>query len=182
MTPRIDAGGMIAVARTPVDPDETAGELEERLARLGVPLTLDAIEAIVAGRAEILPQDASLVTRAPKLRKESGVIDWTKSAQDVHNLVRAMNPWPMASTSWTPSPVPGAAPAAPLRLIVHKTRPVEGRGEPGTVITAAKDDLVVAAGRGAVRLLVLQVPGKKPMTAAEFLRGRHVRVGDRMGD
>jgi methionyl-tRNA formyltransferase len=186
MTPRIDAGGMIAVARTPVDPDETAGELEARLARLGVPLTLGAIEDLVAGRAEILPQDPSLVTRAPKLRKESGVIDWTKSGQEVHDLVRAMNPWPLASTSWLASPGkpvgPGGTTIPPLRLIVHKTRPAEGRGEPGAVIAASQDELLVAAGRGAVQLLVLQVPGKKPMTAAEFLRGRHVQVGDRMGD
>jgi len=186
MTPRIDAGGMIAVSRTPVAPDETAGELEDRLARLGVPLTIAAIDELVAGRAEILPQDPSLVTRAPKLRKESGVIDWTKSAQQIHNLVRAMSPWPMASTSWTAAPGkpagPGGTPALPLRLIVHKTRPVEGRGTPGTVISASKDDLVVAAGQDAVQMQVLQLPGKKPMTAAEFLRGRHVRTGDRMGD
>jgi methionyl-tRNA formyltransferase len=179
MTPKIDAGGMIAVARTPIDPDETAGELEDRLARLGVPLSLEAIEKIVAGRAEILPQDQSLVTRAPKLRKEDGVIDWTRPAAEIHNLVRAMQPWPIASTTWTALPW---TPSGPLRVIVHKTRPVAGEGEPGVVLTATGDDLVVAAGQGAVQLLILQVPGKKPMTAAEFLRGRHVQPGDRMGD
>jgi methionyl-tRNA formyltransferase len=179
MTPKIDAGGMIAVARTPIDPDETAGELEDRLARLGAPLSLEAIEEIVAGRAEILPQDRSLVTRAPKLKKEDGVIDWTRPALEVHNLVRAMQPWPIASTTWTALPW---TPAGPIRVIVHKTRPVDGDGEPGVVLTATKDELVVAAGRGAVQLLIVQVPGKKPMTAAEFLRGRHVQPGDRMGE
>jgi methionyl-tRNA formyltransferase len=178
MTPKIDAGGMIAIARTPIDPEETAGELEDRLARLGAPLTLDAIESIVAGRAEILPQDQSRVTKAPKLRKEDGVIDWTRPAHEIHNLVRAMQPWPIASTTWTALPSP---PAEPLRVIVHKTRPVEGEGPPGIVLTASKDVLVVAAGQGAIQLLVVQVPGKKPMTAAEFLRGRHVQPGDRMG-
>ena len=67
-------------------------------------------------------------------------------------------------------------------MIVHKTRPVAGEGAPGVVLTATKDDLVVAAGEGAVQLLIIQVPGKKPMSAAEFLRGRHVQPGDRMGD
>ena len=86
MTPKIDAGGMIAVARTPVDPDETAGELEDRLARIGAPLSLEAIENIIAGRAQILPQDASLVTRAPKRKKEDGVIDWTRSADRLDHL------------------------------------------------------------------------------------------------
>ncbi|MDR3618179.1 MAG: methionyl-tRNA formyltransferase [Paludisphaera borealis] len=179
MTPKIDAGGMIAIARTPIDPDETAGELEDRLARLGAPLTLDVIEKIIAGRAEILPQDGSLVTKAPKLRKESGVIDWTRPALDIHNLVRAMQPWPIASTTWTALPW---TPAGPLRVIVHKTRPVEGEGEPGVVLSATQGDLVVAAGQGAIQLLIVQIPGKKPMTAAEFLRGRHVQPGDQMGD
>ena len=179
MTPKIDAGGMIAVARTPIDPDETAGELEDRLARLGAPLSLEAIERIVASRAEILPQDQALVTRAPKLKKEDGVIDWTRPALEIHNLVRAMQPWPIASTTWTALPW---TPSGPLRVIVHKTRPVAGEGEPGVVLTATRDELVVAAGQGAVRLLIVQVPGKKPMTAEEFMRGRHVQPGDRMGE
>ena len=138
MTPKIDAGGMIAVARTAIDPEETAGELEERLARFGAPLSLDAIERIVAGRAEILPQDQSLVTKAPKLKKEDGLIDWTRPAAAIHNLVRAMQPWPIASTTWTALP---RTPAEPVRLIVHKTRPVAGEGEPGVVLTATKDEL-----------------------------------------
>src|SRR5205823_2567860 len=75
MTPRIDAGGMIAVARTPIGPDETAGELEARLAALGAPLIERAIAALEAGTATILPQDKGRVTRAPKLRKEDGLID-----------------------------------------------------------------------------------------------------------
>src|SRR4051794_32594863 len=80
MTPRVDAGGMLAVATTPIDPDETAGELEERLARLGAPLVVEAIAALDAGTARILPQDKAKVTKAPKLRKEDGRIDWTKPA------------------------------------------------------------------------------------------------------
>ncbi len=178
MTPRVDAGGMIAVARTPIDPDETAGELEARLALLGAPLTLEALAAIAAGRAEVIPQDPSLVTKAPKLRKEDGLIDWSRSALEIHNLTRAMQPWPIASTTWHPLPW---TPKGPLRLIVHKTQPVAGQGEPGAVLTATDDELIVAAGEGAVRLLTVQVPGKRPMGAADFLRGHHVQPGDRMG-
>lgn len=178
MTPRVDAGGMIAVARTPIDPDETAGELEARLAILGAPLTIETIDRITAGEAEIIPQDPALVTKARKLRKEDGVIDWSRSALEIHNLTRAMQPWPIASTVWHPLPW---TPKGPLRLIVHKTKPVDGQGEPGAVLKAEKDELIVAAGEGAVRLLVVQVPGKKPMAAADFLRGHHVQVDDRMG-
>lgn len=177
MTPRIDAGGMIAVARAPIGPDETAGELEARLAAIGVPLVVDAIAAIVAGTAVVLPQDKALVTRAPKLSKEDGRIDWTRPAQVVHDLVRAMNPWPLASTSWHRAD----GRAEPTRLIVHRTSIADGLGGPGRVIVADKTGLIVAAGGGAIRLVRLQVAGKKPMTAEEFLRGHRVEPGDRMG-
>ncbi len=178
MTPRIDAGGMIAFARTPIDPNETAGELEDRLARIGAPLVAESIVAIVNNTAKVIPQDRSKVTKAPKLRKEDGRIDWSKSAHDIHNLVRAMQPWPIASTIWHPADVG----KPPVRLIVHKTEPVEGQGPPGRVLEAEKDRLIVAAGTGAVRLLIVQIAGKKPMPAADFLRGHHVFPGDRFGE
>src|SRR5207302_3633698 len=173
MTPRIDAGGMIAVATTPIEPDETAGELEERLAWLGAPLVAEAIAAIVAGTARIIPQDKARVTKAPKLRKEDGRIDWSKPAEAIHNLVRAMQPWPTAFTQWHPAEVG----KGPVRLIVHKTTPVEAEETPGRVLEAEGDRLIVAAGQGAVRLLVVQTPGKKALPIAEFLRGHHVFPG-----
>jgi methionyl-tRNA formyltransferase len=178
MTPRIDAGGMIAVARTEIGPDETAGELEDRLAQLGAPLVVDCISRLVAGTAQILPQDRAKVTRAPKLTKDDGRIDWTRPAQAVHNLVRAMNPWPLAHTTWHPQEVG----KPPLRLIVHRTAVATGDGPPGTVLSTDRDRLVVAAGTGAVQILVVQVAGKKAMPVAEFLRGHHVWPGDRLGD
>lgn len=178
MTPRVDAGGMIAFARTPIGPDETAGALEDRLAVLGAPLILDAIRQVAEGRAEILPQDPALVTKAPKLRKEDGVIDWSLPAGRIHDLVRAMQPWPIASTTWTALPW---TPKGSVRLIVHATTVVDGSGEPGTVLAATSEGIDVAAGRGAVRLLTVQTPGKKPMPAADFVRGNHVQAGDRMG-
>ncbi|MGP0068460.1 MAG: methionyl-tRNA formyltransferase [Isosphaeraceae bacterium] len=178
MTPRIDAGGIIAIARTDVDPDETAGELEARLACLGAPLVAQTLDAMVAGPVPILPQDRAKVTKAPKLRKEDGQIDWTRSAQCIHNLVRAMQPWPVASTSWIPH---ADDPRATTRIIVHRTALVDGAGAPGEVIQSDGDRLVIAAGEGAVRILVLQIPGKKPFTAAEFLRGHRVRPGQFMG-
>lgn len=177
MTPRVDAGGMIAVARTPIDPEETAGELEARLARLGAPLVVECIERLAAGAAEVLPQDPSQATRAPKLRKESGAIDWSRTARQVHDLVRAMQPWPTAGTYWHPS----GEGKAPVRLIVHRTAVEEGAGDPGRVVEAAGDRLVVAAGSGLVRLVTVQVPGKKAMPAADLLRGHAIRPGDRMG-
>jgi methionyl-tRNA formyltransferase len=178
MTPQIDAGGVISIARTPIGPDETSGEVEERLARLGAPLIVEAVAALAAGSVPILPQDRAKVTKAPKLCKEDGVIDWSRPAMTIHDLVRAMQPWPVASTTWHAQ---GRAHKAPLRLIVHATAIVPGQGKPGEVIEARGDRLVVAAGNGAVALKTVQIAGKKPVSATEFLRGHHVQPGDRMG-
>ena len=179
MTPQIDAGGMIALARTAIDPDETAGALEARLAALGAPLIAEAIAALEAGTARILPQVTALVTKAPKLRKENGLIDWSKPARGVHDQVRAMQPWPVAYTYWSRRESPQTPPS---RLLIHVTMPVEGEGPPGEVLQVRDDQLIVAAGEGAVRVLTIQREGKKPVPVAEFLRGNHVAPGDRMGD
>lgn len=182
MTPRIDAGGMIAVARTPIGPDETAGELEARLATLGAPLIADAIAALEAGTARIIPQENDRVTRAPKLRKEDGLIDWSRPARAVHDKVRAMQPWPVAYTHWRRTvPSEDGPRVEPVRLIVHATRVVEGEGAPGEVLDAEGDRLVIAAGGGAVRILTIQREGKKHGPVASFLRGNPVARGDRMG-
>jgi methionyl-tRNA formyltransferase len=178
MTPQIDAGGILSIASTPIGPDETAGELEDRLARMGAPLIVEAIAALATGQVTVLPQDRSKVTKAPKLRKEDGVIDWSRPAQAVHNLVRAMQPWPVAHTTWQPR---SSAPKEAVRLIVHKTAVLGGHGTPGEVLEAAGDRLVVATGDRSVALRIIQLPGKKPGTAAEFLRGHRVLPGDRMG-
>jgi methionyl-tRNA formyltransferase len=178
MSPRIDAGGIIAIARTDIDPVETAGELEARLARLGAPLVAQTLADLAAGPVPILPQDRSKVTKAPKLRKEDGQIDWSHSSQSIHDQVRAMQPWPVASTTLYSQ---AGEPGVPTRIIVHRTAVVTGLGAPGEVIESDGDRLVVAAGEGAVRILLLQLPGKKPFTAAEFLRGHRVHVGQFMG-
>jgi len=178
MTPQIDAGGMIAIARTEIGPDETAGEVEERLARLGAPLVGDTVAKLAAGPVSILPQDRAKVTKAPKLRKDDGVIDWSRPANSIHNLVRAMQPWPVASTTWHAR---GPNPKEPVRIIVHATAVVPGQGIPGEVLEARGDRLIVAAGDGAIALKMVQIAGKKPQIATEFLRGRRVEPGDRMG-
>jgi methionyl-tRNA formyltransferase len=178
MTPRIDAGGILSIVRTPIRPNETAGELEGRLSQLGAPLVAEAIAALAAGKVTILPQDRSKVTKAPKLRKEDGMIDWQKPAQAIHDLVRAMQPWPVAQTTWRPR---STTTGETDRLIVHKTRVEGGLANPGEVIEAIGDRLVIAAGEGAVSLLAIQLPGKKVFTTAEFLRGHRIQSGDQFG-
>jgi len=178
MTPRIDAGGIVATAATPIDPNESAGGLEGRLANIGAPLVASVVDALALGPIPVLPQVRSKVTRAPKLRKEDGVIDWSRPAHDIHNHVRAMQPWPVASTSWQPGPTQTKP---PVRLIVHRTEVVTGEGTPGEVIEASGDRLVVSSGGGAVALLLIQLPGKKPSTPGDFLRGHRIVPGEFMG-
>jgi methionyl-tRNA formyltransferase len=175
MSPRVDAGGTIAVARTAIGPDETAGELEARLAVLGAPLVVEVVDRLAAGTVEIVPQDGTQATKAPKLSKDDGRIDWSQPAVVIHNLVRAMQPWPIAFTEVQPLNKPIT------RLIVHQTRVVEGQGPPGTILEALGGHLIVAAGHGAVELLSVQIPGKKIVSAADLMRGNPLRAGDRVG-
>ncbi len=184
MSPRVDAGGMIRVAKTPIDPDETAGDLEARLATLGAPLVAEVIAAIDAGTAEILPQPRSRVTKAPKLRKDDGLIDWSQSAESIHNLVRAMQPWPTASTTLAG---PRWRDDGALRVIIHKTERVEtpenANASPGSILEADGDRLIVKTGQeGALRIVTVQLPGKKAIPAADFIRGyRALLLGQTLG-
>lgn len=185
MSPRVDAGGMVAFASTAIGPDETAGALEERLAVMGAPLVVESIGAIVAERAVVIPQDRSKVTKAPKLSKADGTIDWSLSSQQIHDLVRAMQPWPTAQTYWIPTRdmnwFPTGDNRPPKRVIIHRTRPVSESGEAGTVIESS-GRLVVGTGDGAIEIVEIQAVGGKRMPIADFLRGQRIHVGDRFGE
>lgn len=176
MTPRVDAGPVIAQAATPIRPDETTGRLEDRLAELGAGLVLQAVDDLAADRARALPQNPALASRAPRLRKEHGLIDWSRSAWQVRDQVRAMDPWPRAYTFW----LRGAG--EPLRLILGPVEPLEREhAEPGTIVEAEGPRLVVAAGEGACALGTLQPAGKKALPVEAFLRGYRVALGNRFG-
>jgi len=177
MSPKVDAGGMIAFARTAIGPDETAGELESRLAVIGAPLVVESIEAIVSGTARILPQERSKVTKAPKLSKADGVIDWSHPARRIHDLVRALQPWPTASTYWHPS----GAGRAPTRVIIHRTRPVSGSASPGRAIDSP-GNLLIGTGEEVLQVLEIQAVGSKRMLTPDFLRGHPVMPGDRFSN
>lgn len=139
---------------------------------------MGAIDQVTAGLAVVVPQSKEQVTRAPKLKKEEGIVDWTKPATQIHNFVRAMNPWPLASTSWQDS----AKKKTPLRLIIHRTRPALGpEGQPGVIVAASPKELVVATGSGALELLIVQMVGKKPLAIEEFQRGFRGSQGDLLG-
>jgi methionyl-tRNA formyltransferase len=183
MTTGLDAGDMLAQEALAIMPEETAGELEARLAPLGTRLACRVIEQIATGTAHGIKQDKSQVTKAPKLKKEDGLIDWSRSAVDVCNQVRAMQPWPTAYT-FLHRQGQGAQ-----RVIVNRTGKSmimpsgPSHYAPGSgLLFGQQDTLWVATGQhGAIQVLELQPAGKKRMTAAEFLRGHPIRQGDHFG-
>jgi methionyl-tRNA formyltransferase len=181
MTTGLDAGDMLAQEAVPIRPDETAGELEARLAPLGARLATDVIANLAVGESiPGRPQDRAQVTKAPKLTKEHGLIDWTRPAAAVCNHVRAMQPWP---TAYTYLHRPGHE---PMRLIVFEAH-ITNDGpttdhSPGSVIASADHKrLFVGAGDGWVEAVELQPAGKRRMAAGDFLRGNQLPDGSRLG-
>ena len=181
MTPGLDAGPCLGQQRTPIDPDEDAEQLESRLADMGADLVCQVLTDLAAGNAQPIEQDAQSASKAPRLKKEDGAIDWSRPALEIKNRVRALRPWPRAYTFWH------RAEGTPLRLSIDRVQLAEPpHGEaasaagPGEVAQATSR-LLIAAGDGPVDVLEVQAAGKRPMSAAEFLRGNRVAVGDRFG-
>jgi methionyl-tRNA formyltransferase len=185
MTPGLDAGPILGVDRVPIDPDETAGDLEARLAQRGGDLVLSVIDALAAGTTKPIPQDKTQASKAPRLQKEHGQIDWTKPAAVIKNQIRALDPWPRAYTHCQ-------RPNGELtRLIIHRAQVgPDATPEPmfpGSVplprpgaILEAGPRLLIATGEGALELLQIQPAGKRVMTAAELLRGYPLAAGQQL--
>ena len=174
MTPGLDAGPCLGIQRIAIDPDETASELEARMAEQGAELVVEVVDQLAAGTATTITQDKNQATKAPRLAKEDGLIDWSRSSLEIKNRVRALQPWPRAFTHWL------RGDSEPLRLILHRVSLAEGApNEPGTVLSVA-DELIVATGEGVVRIDQIQPAGKRALAAAEFLRGYSVQPGDRL--
>jgi len=182
--PKLDTGPILGIEKTDIGPKETSGELEGRLAEIAVGPTLKVIDRIESGMASSLPQDSSKVTRAPRIRKEQGAVDWSKSAEEIGFHVRAMQPWPNPYTFLEQEN------HSPLRLILLEVATVHNaleenphlskNVEPGTVVLADGNHLVVQAGSGAVEILLVRPQGKRDMTAAEFMHGHRVQVGSQL--
>lgn len=185
MTAGLDAGPCLGIDVLAIDPDESAGELEARLAARGGDLVLSVIDALAGGTATPIKQDRTQASKAPRLEKEHGAIDWSRSAQDIKNQVRALDPWPRAYTNWSrPSEPGGSSPREPLRLILHRTAVIDPSPNPevhpGTILEA-NQRLLIATGNGALEILALQPAGKRVMAAPEFLRGYQLAPGQRLG-
>jgi methionyl-tRNA formyltransferase len=165
----LDAGPMLATVRRSIGPDETSDVVERDLACMGAPLLVASADRLAAGAVTETPQDDAAATYAHRLKKEDGTIDWSWPATRVHNLVRGLHPWPHAFTFFRGS-----------RLIVRRTEvSYTSDIEPGTILAAGGDDLIVATGDGGLRIREIQAEGKRPMTAREFLAGHRFVAGDR---
>ncbi len=174
----LDAGPVLTIERTPIGSAETSGDLEERLAAFAVPVLLRVVEQLDAGTATPQPQDHSLATYARRLSKADGEIHWTQTAVEIACHVRAMQPWPKAFSHWL------RPDHAPLRVIVPRVSVIaDTTAAPcGLVLPSSAGQLLVKVGEDAVSLESLQPEGKRPMTAADFLRGYPVQPGQRFGD
>jgi len=179
MSPFLDAGDMMAQQALAIAPDETAGQLEERLAPLGARLALNVIEQIVSGTATGSKQDKTLATKAPKLTKEHGLIDWSRSAEQVRNQIRAMQPWP------TPYTFLLQPDSQAERLIIFRTAVGDAPGQPslaiGELTADAAKRLWVGTGSGSLEILELQPAGKRRMPPADYLRGHPLVAGAHLG-
>ena len=163
----MDAGDIINAVQTPIEPNETAGELLDRLAVLGAQLLEKTLDAMAAGDVQRTRQDEALVTYAPMLDKSICPIDWAKTAQQVHDHVRGLNPWPVAT-----------AEIAGTRFKIHSTVIVPGKqnAAPGTILALTKTGLQVACGKGAVEIRMLQAEGGKRMAAPDYFRGHPLEI------
>jgi methionyl-tRNA formyltransferase len=170
MAEGLDTGPVALAERLPIGLDATAGDLHDALARLGADVMVRALGALERDTLTIAPQRAEGVTYASKISKDETRIDWTKSAQQVHDHIRGLSPFPGA---WFQCEVEGK----PVRVKVLRTTRVDGVGEPGRLLD---DQLTVTCGDGAMRILELQRAGAKVMKTDEFLRGTPLRGGMRV--
>lgn len=157
----LDTGPMLLKVSTPISPDDTGGSLHDRLAELGPPAVLQAIDGLTAGTLTGEIQDDSLATYAHKLGKADARIDWDRPATELALMIRAFNPWPLAHALWQGQP-----------LKVWNAEVEEANGAPGEILQCSREGLLVACGDQALRLTRLQLPGGKPLAFADLYNAR----------
>ncbi len=169
----IDTGPVADAASLVIGPDDTAGSLTRRLAELARDAVPEAMGRIVRGEAALTPQDHSLATYAPMLQKEEGRIGWHLGAEEIHNRVRGLSPWPGAFTFWKGKRV---------RIWEADVEPVEPGGEPGEMAAVSPEGIRVRTGKDVLVVRSLQMEGKKRADAADFLRGNPLKAGERFNE
>lgn len=173
MVAALDAGPVVTSRSTLITEADTGGSLHDRLSELGAELLMDSLHSWSRGEISARPQDDSAATYAAKLSKDEADFDWNRGADELARQVRAFDPWPVARTSLS---------GADLRIWrAVALQEAAGTPPPGTVIAAGAGGIDVAAGKGALRILELQPPGRRRQSAAEFLNGHRIAAGVRLG-
>jgi methionyl-tRNA formyltransferase len=166
----LDTGDMLVKKATPIDSEEDAQSLHDRLMVLGAEALAETLDLLAAGGLRPEKQDDALSTYAPMLKKEDGLIDWQGAPQTVKNLVRGMTPWPGAFTFLDDR-----------TLKIYRARIAGGKGCPGMVLKADRTGLEVACGDGSLLIDELQLEGRKRLAAPEFLAGYKIEPGTVLG-
>lgn len=166
----LDTGPVLLRRSTVIGPEETAAELEPRLAELGAELLLETVRGLDAGTLPATPQDHAAATHARLLAREDGVMDFAQPARVLFDRLRGFSPWPGAVTRH-----------AGRRVKVLRARPEDGCGTPGEVLACAREGVLVACGEGALRLLEVQPESRKAMAAAAWAAGARLAAGQRLG-
>jgi len=166
----MDSGDILLVREVAISDEDDAGTMFEKLSHIGGEMLVETIGLLAEGKLDPVKQDESLVTYAPMLKKSDGEINWEKSATDIHNLVRGLNPWPGTFTK-----------LGNKTLKIFKTKIVEGQGKPGEVVLSSKNDLHIATADGALQILELQIEGGKRLDIKAFITGHQIEKGTILG-
>ncbi|MBA2847782.1 methionyl-tRNA formyltransferase [Thermosulfuriphilus ammonigenes] len=168
----MDTGPIILAREIPIEPEETAGSLAKRLSDLGAELILEAIEGLKEGRLHPRPQPKTGVSYAPPLKKEDGLADFSRPAEELDRLIRGFDPWPTVYTF-----------LQGRRLKLFRPRVIEAPSQapPGTIVAVSEEGITIATGRGLLLIKEVQLEGRKRLPVAEFTRGYHLKPGMRLG-
>lgn len=166
---KMDSGDIILQKSIPVGEDETAGELFEKLSALGAPALIEALDLIESGKATFTPQNEDEMTYFPMLKKEDGEIDFSMSATDIKHRIQGLTPWPSAYTT-----------CGGKKMKIIKATVENMQGSPKQVLKADKDGLIVACGKDALNIQILQPENGRKMSAKDYLLGHRIAVGEEL--
>ncbi|MBU0961432.1 MAG: methionyl-tRNA formyltransferase [Proteobacteria bacterium] len=169
----MDTGAMLLPAAIPVAPDETAGSLFAKLSQLGGKALLQALDLLRQDKLPPIEQNHNLATEAPPLKKEDGCIDWTKPAEELHCLIRGLDPWPTAYSFLD---------GVRFRFFSPELQEIESTQKPGTIISADRNGLLLATGTGGLLIREIQPEGKKRMSVEAYLCGQPLKSGQVFGN
>jgi len=164
MNEKMDEGDILLIKKTPIGPQETTGEVHDRLAVLGAQGLMETLELLKQGKAPRLPQNHLAATYSPSIKREQCKVRWDGTASQVVNKIRGLNPWPVAETQWKEMDL------KLLSAVVQNAAPNENK--PGEILMISKDGIVVNTGLGSVLIQEIQPPGKKQMKAYDFTLGQ----------